>query len=359
MSDATKVLMLGVGKIGSAITDLLHGSGNYDVTVADYDKDALSRIHQDDVKREVLDVSDAAALTRAMTDRDVVVSALPYYLNQGVIGAARQTSTHYFDLTEDIDTTDRLRRIAEEADVVFVPHCGLAPGFIQIAAYELTGGFDSLRSVHMRVGALPQFPTNDLMYNLTWSTDGLINEYCNPCEVIHNGVRQRVLPLDGLETFSLDGVSYECFNTSGGLGTLCETLEGKVESLNYKTVRYHGHRELARFLTRDLRLGERRQLFKEVLEAAIPITEQDVVLVFATVTGLKEGLLNQQSLARKIYSQEIGGRTYSAIQITTAAGLCAMVDLLREGRLPQQGFVRQEDADYKTFIENRFGRVFA
>ena len=100
----------------------------------------------------------------------------------------------------------------------------------------------------MRVGALPEFPSNALNYNLTWSTDGLINEYCNPCQAIHDGRLIDALPLDGLESFSLDGVHYEAFNTSGGLGTLCETLLGQVRELNYRTIRYRGHRELMAFL---------------------------------------------------------------------------------------------------------------
>ncbi|MFX9180922.1 saccharopine dehydrogenase C-terminal domain-containing protein, partial [Acinetobacter baumannii] len=95
-------------------------------------------------------------------------------------------------------------------------------------------------------GALPLYPTNGLKYNLTWSTDGLINEYCNPCEAIVDGQMREVLPLEGLEHFSLDGLDYEAFNTSGGLGTLCETLEGRVDSLDYKTVRYPGHREIVK-----------------------------------------------------------------------------------------------------------------
>ena len=354
-----RILLLGVGKIGSAITDLFTQYPDYQVAVSDLDPHALDRIHAPGVAKARIDVADNAQLIAAFADVDAVVSALPYFLNGAVARAARTAGIHYFDLTEDVETTREVRATAVGAESAFVPHCGLAPGFIQIVAYHLTKEFDSLRQVEMRVGALPQFPTNDLKYNLTWSTDGLINEYCNPCEVIHDGERQSVLPLDGLETFSLDGVAYECFNTSGGLGTLCETLEHQVDTLNYKTVRYPGHRDLARFLTRDLRLGDRRQLFKEVLEAAVPITGQDVVLVFATVTGAKEDLLTQESIARKVYSQSIAGRHYSAIQITTAAGLCTMVDLLRDGALPKRGFVKQEQADYDTFINNRFGRVFA
>jgi len=257
-----------------------------------------------------------------------------------------------------VESTRAIRALAEGADTAFVPQCGLAPGFISIAAHDLSQKFEKLREVQMRVGALPVFPTNALKYNLTWSTDGLINEYCNPCEAIRDGARTEVPALEEIEHFSLDGTEYEAFNTSGGLGTLCDTLEGKVENLNYKTVRYPGHRDIIKMLVRDLRLGLRRDVMKDVLETAIPITYQDVVLIFVTASGWQKGLLTQESAARKIYSQEIGGRLMSAIQVTTAAGICAMCDLLVEGKLPQKGFVRQEQAKLSDFLANRFGRYY-
>src|SRR5206468_10358062 len=132
-----------------------------------------------------------------------------------------------------------------------------------------------------------------------------------------------------IEASSLDGIAYEAFNTSGGLGTLCDTLAGRVENLNYKTVRYPGHRDVVKMLIRDLRLGQRRALLKDVLETAIPITLQDVVLIFITVSGTKDGRLTQHSYAKKIYSRIVNGQHLSAIQLTTAAGVCAMVDLMR------------------------------
>jgi saccharopine dehydrogenase-like NADP-dependent oxidoreductase len=211
----------------------------------------------------------------------------------------------------------------------------------------------------MRVGALPQFPTGALKYNLTWSTDGLINEYCNPCDAIHEGRRIELLPLEGYEQFSLDGVRYEAFNTSGGLGTLCETLEGKVRELNYKTVRYTGHCNQVLLLVNELRLSQRRDLLKDILEYAVPVTFQDVVVTFCTVTGRRDGQLVQYTDARKIYHQHIGGENWSAIQITTAAGICAVLDLHAAGRLPTRGFVRQEQVDFDEFLANRFGRHYA
>lgn len=363
---AHKILILGAGKIGSAIARYLarattDGSFDYKVTVGDVDPVALTRLRSHlDVATVALDVSDHGALVAAMKGQQTVISACSYSVNPGIARACLEAGCSYFDLTEDVATTRAVREISGRAKPgqIFMPQCGLAPGFIAIVAHELTKGFERLDEVRMRVGALPIYPSNLLKYNLTWSTDGLINEYCNPCEAIYEGRRIDVLPLEGYEHFSLDGVDYEAFNTSGGLGTLCETLDGKVRTLDYKTVRYAGHRDLMHFLTASLRLCDRRHILKDILENAIPITLQDVVLTFTTVTGWREGRLTQVTDARKIYNAPVDGEQWSAIQITTAAGMCTVVDLHREGKLPTQGFVRQEQVGLEAFVRNRFGAVY-
>ena len=357
MAEIRNVLVLGAGKIGGAILDLLGATGDYRVTVADRDRALLDRLQAP--AGRFADVTDAAALRKLMQGQHAAISALPYFHNAQVAAVAREAGLHYFDLTEDVDTTRRVRAIANGAPTAFLPQCGLAPGFIQVVAHDMTKTFETLDKVHMRVGALPEFPSNALHYNLTWSTDGLINEYLNPCEAIHHGRRIELEPLEGLEQFALDGVTYEAFNTSGGLGTLCDTLAGRVTELDYKTVRYPGHCEKMKLLIDDLKLGERRELLKDVLEYAIPVTLQDVVLVFVTVTGGRAGRLTQESYAKKIYAGDIGGKRWSAIQITTAAAMCAMLDLMRDGKIAQRGFVRQEDVKLADFLANRFGRHYA
>ncbi|RIK73708.1 MAG: saccharopine dehydrogenase [Planctomycetota bacterium] len=356
-----RVLLLGAGKIGRMIARLLVDSGDYSVTVADVNAAALDRIAtRTGVSTLAIDAESRSELAAAVDGHDSVISALSFYLNPLVAEVALAAGVSYFDLTEDVQTTRRVRDIARHAreGQVFMPQCGLAPGFISIVANHLTQRVEKLDCVRMRVGALPQFPTGALKYNLTWSTDGLINEYCNPCDAIHEGRRMEVLPLEGYEQFSLDGVRYEAFNTSGGLGTLCDSLEGKVRELNYKTVRYTGHCNQVLLLVNELRLSERRDLLKDILEYAVPITFQDVVVTFCTVTGRREGQLVQYTDARKIYHQKIGDEDWSAIQITTAAGVCAALDLFVAGRLPNRGFLRQEQVDFNDFIANRFGGYY-
>jgi len=355
------VLLLGAGKIGEMAAKFLAQSGDYDVLVADVDPAALRRIDEHEhVACIEINALDRDQLLAAMRGRDAVISALSYHFNPLVAEAAFASGASYFDLTEDIETAARVRAVAEQAapGQIFMPQCGLAPGFVSIAAHHLAKAFDKLDTVHMRVGALPQFPSNAIKYNLTWSTDGLINEYCNLCDSIHDGHRIAVLPFEGLEHFSLDGVRYEAFNTSGGVGTLCETLDSRLRELNYKTIRYVGHRDLMVFLVEELRLGQRREMLKQILEQAIPITFQDVVVIFCTVTGWQNGQLVQASDARKIYRQSVDGQFRSAIQITTAASVCAALDLHFEGKLPRQGFVRQEQIDLDEFLANRFGRYY-
>jgi saccharopine dehydrogenase-like NADP-dependent oxidoreductase len=354
-----KIIVIGAGKIGSTIADMLARTGDYAVTIADHAAEQLERLELGaGIERLRLDIGDDSALSQALAGRFAVLSAAPFHLTGKIAGAARRAGIHYLDLTEDVATTRLVKQLALGAKTAFIPQCGLAPGFISIAAHDLARGFDTLDSVKMRVGALPQFPSNALNYNLTWSTDGVINEYCEPCEAIVNGTLHEVPPLEELEEFSLDGVKYEAFNTSGGLGTLCETLEGKVRQLNYRTIRYPGHCAIMKALLHDLRLRDRRPVLKDILEQSLPATLQDVVIVLVTVSGWRGGRLLQDTYANKIYSGLLGARRYSAIQLTTAAGICAMLDLLATGALPQAGFVRQEDVTLEIFLANRFGRLY-
>lgn len=362
MAKQTNIGILGAGKIGRAISRILHYSGDYAVRVGDQSDAALNAmVTETPVETQVLDVSNTEAVGEFVKGLDAVVSACSFDVNEGIARAAHKADISYFDLTEDVATTAAVRSIGEQAGSgqIFMPQCGLAPGFIGILAFDLCKHFERLDRVKMRVGALPLYPDNMLKYNLTWSTDGLINEYCNPCEAIREGQRVSLQPLEGLEQFALDGVDYEAFNTSGGLGTLCETLEGQVKDLDYKTVRYVGHRYLMSFLLSGLRFHEERPLLKKLLEAAVPCTHQDVVLVFSTVTGWVNGEYQQLSDARKIYHGDIHGLQASSIQITTATSMCAVVDLWREGKLPERGFVRQEDVKLSEFLANRFGAPYA
>ena len=353
------VVVMGGGKIGSIIAEMLAETGDYKIKVLDRSPEALAAIPAHPrIATAVVDMTDATALDAALKGAFAVLSAAPFHLTTKVAEAAARVGCHYLDLTEDVATTRTVKALAEGAKTAFIPQCGLAPGFISIAGAELARGFERVEELRLRVGALPRYPSNSLGYNLTWSTEGVINEYCEPCEALVDGELREVEPMEGLETFSMDGVTYEAFNTSGGLGSLAEVLAGKARNLNYKSVRYPGHCALMKTLLSDLNLRHRRDLLKDVLEGAVPGTEQDVVVFFVTASGWRGGRLMQESYAGKVLGEHRGQHFWSAIQITTAAGICTVLDLLVQGRLPQQGYVRQEEIALGDFLANRFGRAY-
>jgi len=168
-----------------------------------------------------------------------------------------------------------------------------------------------------------------------------------------------VAPLEGMEEIEIDGTLYESFNTSGGLGSLAETHGASAESMNYKTIRYPGHCDQMRLLMNDLKLNHDRDTLKRILENAVPQTLQDVVIVYAAVTGFQDGQLREENYVNKVYPQVIAGRLWSAIQVTTAAGITAVVDLVLEHPDRYQGFVAQEQFRLTDILANRFGRYYA
>jgi saccharopine dehydrogenase-like NADP-dependent oxidoreductase len=360
-----RVLVLGAGKIGALISGLLAESGAYQVQLADVDETAaagVARAHDLQTIQAVrLDATDAAALRSHLQAHPVqaVISSLPYHCNALVAAAARDSGIHYFDLTEDVEVTRRVSALAQGAAAAFVPQCGLAPGFISIAGGELIRHFDTLRSVRLRVGALPQHPHNVLKYSLTWSTEGLINEYGNPCEAIVDQRTVEVRPLEGMEEIEIDGTLYEAFNTSGGLGSLAQSFGSHCESMDYKTIRYPGHCEQMRLLMNDLKLNQDRGTLKRILENAVPQTLQDVVIVYAAVTGMQNGELREENYVSKIYPQIIASRLWSAIQVSTASGLCAVLDLVLTHSQRRTGLVTQESFRLPDILANRFGRHLA
>jgi saccharopine dehydrogenase-like NADP-dependent oxidoreductase len=353
-----RVLVLGAGKVGSTVADMLADTYGVHVTLAD----RVTPLHAEKadplVKRIALNVEDAKDLADVLEQHQAVVNALPFFHAARVAQAAAAARLAYFDLTEDVAATSAIRNIAKTAQSALMPQCGLAPGVIGMLGASLAEKFDDLYDLRMRVGALTRNPTNELRYNFTWSIDGVINEYCNPSEAIVHGQLTSVQPLEGYETFTLEGDDFEAFNTSGGLGTLCETLKGKVRNLDYKTIRYPGHRQGMQFLLHDLRLIERRDLLREVLEHAVPHSRQDVVIMFASASGKRHGRFEQDTRSAHIFGDVLRGTERTAIELTTAAGVCGAFELQFSGKLPTQGFVSQEEVRLDAFLATRVGHYY-
>lgn len=349
-----KVLTLGLGKVGTLVGVLLQKK--YEVTGVD-----ANLPHYDfELPFEVVtgDVTDESFLKPLIEQHDAVVSALPYFLNMPIAKLTHDLSKHYFDLTEDVETTNYIRDLSKTSKGVMAPQCGLAPGIIGIIGADLAKGFEKLRDMELRVGALPKYPNGQLAYSFTWSPAGVINEYINDAEVIHNGVRKMSPSLDGLEYINIGGREFEAFTTSGGLGTMCETYEGKLDTLNYKSIRYPGHGKLMKFLLQELILKEKKEEITAILENAKPPVEEDVVYVYAVVEGWKNGKIARSEYYRAFSPIVVDGISWRAISWTTAASIAAVIEMVDNGSLPSQGFIKQEDIPFDKYLETDNGQFY-
>ena len=352
-SRVDRIAVVGLGNVGRLIADMLVERG-FEVREVDADE---SRVAGE--LASVLDVSDPAALEELFTDVDAVISCLPYYLNTGIAMAAHSAGAHYLDLTEDVDTSRTVRQLARSSNSILMPRCGLAPGFICIVGGALAASLETVDRIELRVGALPRSPNNAAGYACNWSSAGLVNEYLNDCEQLRGGELVSVPPLSGLETIVIDGAPYEAFTTSGGLGTMCETFAGRVDRLDYKTIRYPGHRHLMRFMLRELGLGRQRDEAVRLLAEAYPPVRDDVVIVYAAAEGTSAGRRSREEFVRVYRPRTVAGAERTAIAWTTAAGAVGMVELLAEGSLPDSGFVCQEDVSLDAFLATSAGQMLA
>ena len=350
----SKIAVLGLGKIGLLAANLLHEQG---FSVTGCDKRLPSEPQP--FSCQPTDVSSQSELSAELTKHEAVLSCLPYHLNKQVAQTAHALGIHYFDLTEDVPTTDAIQELAKTSKGVMAPQCGLAPGFVGIAAASQMKEFDKCRSIRMRVGALPQNPTGLMGYAFNWSPEGVVNEYLNDCEVIEGGARKLVSAMEWLETVYVQGIELEAFTTSGGLGTMCETMLGKVDNLDYKTMRYPGHMRLMNFFFHELLMRERRGEAGQILTNAKPPVDEDVVYVHVASEGTINGKLQRKEFVKAYYPKDIAGRRWTAIAWTTSASVVSVISMVRGGMLQQQGFIRQEEVPFAGFIATETGRLFA
>lgn len=332
-----RIGIFGAGQIGLAIRDMLEENNSENIlagNITTYDKFAS------DSSIVYLDIlNDPKGLEKAINDNDIFISALPYdatgILANAIINAGNKI---YLDLTEDVSVARRLLTANsnskdQDNQSIMIPHCGLAPGAVSIIAANLFKGFSVVDDVKIRVGALPQSADNALKYNLAWSTSGLVNEYCNLCPAVIEGVLVKLSPLENLTQTIINGLQFEAFNTSGGLGTMGLSLTeftnfngtriSSVINACYQTLRYSGHRDLMKFLLDDLGFKYRKEELITILDREIPRTTHDCVVMDIKVTGTNG--LNQTSTSS--YSNIIlSDNRFTAIQKTTAGGICAVVN---------------------------------
>lgn len=339
-----RVMVLGAGGVGCEAARLLATRDRYAVTVADVTDEALGRAGAAGLAAVHLDASRHDRLVDALKGQDAVIAAVPNALAPAVARAAAEAGAHYLDLCENMAQRREVEAAGAASPALAVPGCGMSPGLVSNIARDLAGRLDAPCDMVIRVGALPRNPSNRLGYGLTWNLQGLIDEYTQPCEALEEGRPVAVAPLERYETFTIDGCAYEAFTTAGGFGSLCDDLSGKVRSLTFKTIRYPGHLNLMRFLLDDLGLSRRRDMLFRLLRNGLPEVTQDVLVVFITVRGSRNGVLAEETFVARVATP--GGRAgepaVPTVTRLSAAHVCAVLDLIADGALAGRGVHRPE-----------------
>jgi lysine 6-dehydrogenase len=341
--------------MGSAVAfDLARHGAEAEVILADIDGEAARRSAAaigDAVKPLRCDVNSLPELRAAMDGSSVVVSAVSYAVNETVTRAAIDAGIHMVDLGGNNDVVRRqlaLDRQARDRGVTIIPDSGLAPGLINILGASGAREFDSVDSIQLRVGGLPQRPRPPLNYEIVFSAEGLINEYIEKATVVRDGkivVIDSMTELEQIE-FPPPFGTLEAFTTSGGVSQLPELFAGKVRSVDYKTIRYPGHCEKFKTLL-DLgfagaepvivggQLRTARELFTQLLRKKLETGGPDVVLARATVTGMRDARRTRLVYEFIDYYDEKNRMT--AMMRTTAFPTAILAAMLASGSLSAPG----------------------
>ena len=368
--------IVGAGRIGTAIYNLLIATDRgCRITIADIVSKPdwnISRDHYEQLQiKKPLYSGENVQFNEFVEGKTIIINALPFTENIHLYQACLKNNIPYFDLSEDdaLDEWIEKREYVSETRTGLpftMPHCGLAPGLSTVVANHISKDFHDLQSIKIRVGALSKSATNKLRYHTSWSGDGLVNEYMGKCQVIRDGMYCFNSALSGYERITINGQEFEAFNTSGGLGTFAKTLCEKETTtryapgldVDYKTLRRVGHHQYVDFLFKDLKLPS--DILTNIFKNYVPKTTEDEVIIYVTANGIRPMVYDYfERTYHKVFGKQVyRGRTYTAIEFTTATGLISMVELYLDGKLPKEGYVTQESVNWDDVTSTTFGRFY-
>lgn len=371
MASRKPFLVLGAGMMGKAIVfDLVNSSPDSLVTLADVDGERARAIAENigrgRVEPRLLDVQDYNETVELMARHVMTISAVTFHYNYSLTKAAIEAGSHFCDLGHDDEIvrqqlSESLH--AETAGVTVIANCGLAPGLANILAMNAFRQFDSVDSLHLRVGGLPQHPHPPLNYQLVFSVEGLIEEYTLRATVVRNGKIETVEPLTETESLSFPAPfeDLEAFHTGGGASRLPHLLEGKVRTLEYKTIRYKGHCAKMKTLL-DIgfagnepvssggKLFTARELFLELLKKRLTFNEPDAVLLLVSARGTKDH--KERHLSYRLVDFFDVKSSMTAMMRTTSFPTSIIAQLVCRGEISRRGaFTAEEIVPFDPLID--------
>lgn len=365
-----KMLVLGAGLQGCACAyDLLQSGAVESVTIADIHPDRLPEWLVSEGKGKLnpvkLDAKDESAVSKLMPGHDAVMSALPYYFNGPMSRLAIAAGCHFADLggnTEIVMEQKQSDQAAREKGLSVIPDCGLAPGMVNILAAEGIRRLDQTSKVKIYVGGLPQHPEPPLNYQIVYSLEGALDYYTTPSWVLRNGKPTQVEALSELEDvkFPEPVGTLEAFHTGGGISTMPFAWEGKIDVMEYKTLRYPGHvavmkpiRELGLISNDAIEVKGKQVVPRDVFIAAVQPKlfkpeGRDLVALRVEVSGTKGGKAHTTTFQLLDYYDEKVG--VSAMMRTTGYSLSITGQMQVAGRTGKGVLTPDEAMPFDEYV---------
>jgi lysine 6-dehydrogenase len=356
------ILICGAGKMAQAIAfDLLHYSNPTTITLLDTNQNILHQVRtilkSPKIQTTLADITNINQIHPIFEAHDLIISAVPYEFNYILAKEAIQTKSHFIDLggNNDIVAQERtLHKHAQNAGVTVIPDNGLAPGLVSVITHDIVNAFDTINTLNIRVGGIPQQPQPPFNYQLVFSLDGLINEYVEPALILDHGNIIQKPSLTELETIQFPPPynKMEAFLTSGGCSTLPHTFKTKIDYLDYKTIRYPGHCtkiqllfELGLASTQPLTINNTtvtpRNLLKELLKKIIPSSGKDTVLLQVKGSGT---IKNQhQTRIYQIIDYYDTSNNITAMQRMTGFPVAITADMILSKKIIKTGVYCPEE----------------
>ena len=358
------LLVLGAGLQGCACTyDLLQNPAISQVTLADVRPVKLPKFLAGDWKGRLrtiqLDVTDMPAVSAAFKGQAAVMSAIPYYYNGPMAEAAVEAGCHFSDLGGNTDIVLEQKKLHDKAlakDLSVIPDCGLAPGMVNILAAEGIRRLDHADKVKIFVGGLPQAPEPPLNYQIVYSLEGALDYYTTPSWVLRGGKPVQVDALSEVEPVEFPSPvgTLEAFHTGGGISTLPFAYDGKIDTMEYKTLRYPGHvaimrpiRELGLLANQPIEVKGAKVSPRDLFIAAVhpklfKPEGRDLVALQVQVTGQKEG--KPARVTFRLIDYYDPQHNISAMMRTTGYSLSITGQMQVDGRVKVKGVHTPDEA---------------
>ncbi len=346
-----KVIVLGAGKIGSVIAKDFSkreaGLTLGDISI-DRAKEAAAEVDGDSL---VFDTSNYDQMVETISDYDLVIGALPGDYGYRALKACIDARKDIVDVSFTPEDPLELDEEAKKSNATIIPDCGVAPGLSNLLVGYGASMLDTIEKAVIMVGGIPEKKVPPLDYTITWSADGLIDEYIRDVSIVKDGELVKVPALSGLEKIEFPGVgTLEAFYTDG-LRSLVKSLSD-VKNLYEKTLRYPGHvekvkllRELGFFSEDSLAVGGSEVVPKfvsaRIFENSLTMPDiGDLLVMQVQVSGQKDGESCGYSFhVLEYYDHEA---EVSAMARTTAYTASIVAGILGEGGIRKKGVIPME-----------------